>query len=137
MRVYELHDYPFYCSARWFPSPEEAKAAFAVLDEAGADGSMDLGCYRFIPSEKPEAGACVVAFVSLAPDGVFRAEKLIGGDPYHLDDGTCRALCLRRARVVKEMLGRSPVSRHERVPHGEGARMHPDGTMTDDPAPEP
>jgi hypothetical protein len=134
VNVFNLHGVDFYVLARIFETGAEAKSIFDELNRMATEerGGMDLGCYRFVPGGIGEAR--VVAVVSIKPNGVERVEALIGGDPFELDGPTAKALCLRRARVVRELYELGAEKGSFRVPHGEGARMNPDGTMSDDAA---
>ena len=134
MNIFSLYGVDFYVLARIFETGAEAKSIFDELNRMATEerGGMDLGCYRFVPGGIGEAR--VVAVVSIKPNGVERGEALFGGGPFELAGSARKALCLRYARVVKQLHELSVDKGSFRVPHGEGARMNPDGTMSDDAA---
>jgi hypothetical protein len=90
----------------------------------------ELGIYRHGP---PEDGGTQISIVSLNRQEVERAARhLVGAEDVRLPDELVDAMVVRRARVVVEAAQSGASAGRIKIRHaGAGARLEPDGTMTE------
>lgn len=125
----DFHGMAWYSLTRLFPSPEEAREAFELLDVPAkkAKGKLELGVYRHGP---PQYGAIFVTVVSHKPKGMAVAERVLGGKDVTLAHEVVRSLIARRVRVMAEIAETGAESGSRVVRRGKrGAFLHPDGTL--------
>lgn len=130
-RLFAVDGQTWYGVSRRFRTEGIARGAWERLDREGkrADGALELGAYRHGPSGEP---ATIVTVVGHRREGVEVADRILGGGVENeLHDDLWRALVMRRARVMVELLeaGAEPGSHVIRRPPSRGATLNPDGTM--------
>lgn len=91
---------PWYCSCRRFYSATGAATAFERI--FNHDSSLGVGVYRH-QRVGLDREAMLVSVVGLDPEGVRKAEELLGGEATRLDPENWHDLILRRMKVVNAL----------------------------------
>jgi hypothetical protein len=98
---------------------ERATHKLKAIRKRGGVTSVGLTRHAHVGGE-----AVFVSAVSLERDQVVRTARLLGGEPYELDDQGVEALIVRRAKVVLEHARPNEPGRFEmRRPDGRGAQV--------------
>jgi hypothetical protein len=111
-----------------YPSAKMGADAYQRLLRKTPRG--ELGIYRH---GLPEEGGTQISIVSLNRQEVERAARhLVGAEDVRLPDELVDAMVVRRARIVVEAAQAGRPAGRIKIRHaGRGARLEPDGSMTE------
>jgi hypothetical protein len=118
----------WYVDTREFATARWAQNVFNTLHGQAKrrSGKDDLGVYRHGPEDDPGR---LVTLVGFSPETINDYLEKAGGLPFVNDEKEDKALVLRRANVLNDLLNKGALGGSYRIDHGEGAELREDGSF--------